>query len=222
MLPRTSAADKPWTIFRDDPSREDLFEVSLESFEQAWDNAMDSESMIKLLDSDTRRRESLRAAEQTVMIAYSEDNKWALEQLERVVRELSKDKIKTIHFQLENGSSAYIGDVIEGMLSSASAGVVLMFNDETIHSYTRKSTSKTDRVIHRSRQNVVHELGLMQARYGFERVLVLTESSDSGQEFDIPSNIHGRDFKSIKFSNGRMDEESLTAKLTEFVNSLSR
>ena len=51
----------------------------------------------------------------------------------------------------------------------------------------------------RARQNVIHELGLCQGRFGIHRALALVEEG-----IDLPSNLGGVDF--IPFGSGNIKE----------------
>jgi len=90
----------------------------------------------------------------------------------------------------ESGSRAghSIRDVITEMLNSSCFAVLIMTAEDEMPDGS-----------FRSRQNVIHEIGLFQGRLGFSKAIVLKE--DGTEEF---SNIHG--VNQIRFSKGNIRE----------------
>jgi predicted nucleotide-binding protein len=81
-----------------------------------------------------------------------------------------------------------IRDILTGMLDASSFAVLVMTGeDETAEGGVR------------SRQNVVHEIGLFQGRLGFNRAIVLVE-----ENVEIFSNLQGID--QIRYSKGNIKE----------------
>lgn len=100
----------------------------------------------------------------------------------RVLR-LLKDELsmEVIAFETESRASSHIVDVLTGFLDDCNFAVIVMTaEDETTEGKTR------------SRQNVIHEIGLFQGRHGFDRVLIFQQ--EGVEEF---SNIAG--LQTIRF-----------------------
>lgn len=223
LMPRSSAVHKPWSIYRDDPGRsDDVFSVSKEAFEQVWNSSLPTALFANILEQDAQMVRQSEEAKRTIMVAYSEDNKWALDQVERVIREVSRDRVVPIHYAFESDTSSVSRDVIERLLGRATAGIALLLNDETVQGLVRRrDAGKIDtKPRNRSRLNVSHEMGMMQARFGFDRVLLLRESD--GGSYDEPSNIQGMNKPKVPIaeSGGQFDEDVLTGVIVRFLNDL--
>ena len=99
-----------------------------------------------------------------------------------------------------------IRDVLEEMLTSSSiAFLVMTGEDQTVDGKQR------------ARQNVIHETGLFQGKFGFARAIVLLENGV--EEF---SNIHG--IQQIRFSKGGIREtfgDVLATIRREFANDMA-
>ena len=77
-------------------------------------------------------------------------------------------------FETKSRVSTHIIDILNKLLDSCNIAVIVMTGDD----YTSEGQL-------RARQNVIHEIGLFQGRYGFNRVIVFQQSDV--EEF---SNIH--------------------------------
>lgn len=105
-----------------------------------------------------------------------------------------KDHLQDQHgYQIlsyETGSRAghTIRDIIEELLNESSFAILVMTGEDVMN----------DGSI-RTRQNVIHEVGLFQGRLGFTKAIVLKE--DGTEEF---SNIHG--VHQIRYSKGNIKE----------------
>ena len=100
----------------------------------------------------------------------------------RVLRFLKDElSMEVIAFETESRTSSHIVDVLTGFLDDCNFAVIVMTaEDETTEGKTR------------SRQNVIHEIGLFQGRHGFNRVLIFQQ--EGVEEF---SNIAG--LQTIRF-----------------------
>jgi hypothetical protein len=214
LMPRSSAVSKPWSIYRDDPARtDDMFELTKEAFEQAWAAAVSLEDMAAILEEDgASKRRSL-------MVAYSEDNKWALDQVVRVMGDLNRS-VSIERFPMASKSSDVSRDTVLGMLDRSSAGIALMLADEEIESRRRRDGEIVEAATHRSRPNVIHELGLMQGRYGFDRVLLLM--ADDERPYERPANLAGVNEARVQIDwrRQRMSDDQLRGVLLTFFEQL--
>jgi len=100
----------------------------------------------------------------------------------RVLRFLKDElSMEVIAFETESRASSHIVDVLTDFLDECNFAVIVMTaDDETTEGKTR------------SRQNVIHEIGLFQGRHGFDRVLIFQQ--EGVEEF---SNIAG--LQTIRF-----------------------
>lgn len=214
MPPRSSAADRPWCLYRDDTGRtnDDMYEALRESFKQAWDHSAPLALIAETVESYKANREG----EAAVMIAYSDANMQAAAQVRLEVEISSNERVESLLFPMDDKAGVHTGDVVAGLLKRASAGIALLLDDEQLEI----TTDDGSRQVSRTRQNVIHELGLMHAKYGYDRVLILEQAS--GAELDIPSNLDGLSRKSVEVNeNGKLDENDLRAAVTSFLSQLN-
>ena len=120
----------------------------------------------------------------TVFIGHGGDSQW------RDLKDHLQDKhgIEVVAYEVGPRAGMSIKEVLQGMLNESSVAF-LVLTAEDMH---------TDGDMH-ARENVIHELGLFQARLGFERAIVLLEEGVT--EF---SNILG--VNQIRFPRGRIRE----------------
>ena len=90
-------------------------------------------------------------------------------------------------FESESHTSEHIIDILKEFLDKCDTSVIIMTKDD-----------ETTEGKKRSRQNVIHEIGLFQGRLGFDRVILLQETGT--EDF---SNIHG--LQVIRFQNSIED-----------------
>ena len=91
--------------------------------------------------------------------------------------------MEVIDFETENRASTHIVDILKQFLDECNFAVIVM---------TAEDATVDGKI--RSRQNVIHEIGLFQGRYGFERVLIFQQ-----EEVEGFSNIAG--LQTIRFKN---------------------
>jgi hypothetical protein len=220
LMPRSAAISKPWSIYRDDPARsDDMFELAKEGFEQTWNAAISLGDLAAILQEHTHEAEAPGAL-RSLMVAYSEDNKGALEQIAKLLDD------ERVGFTVQSfPKAAATGDVprdtVSRMLDASSAGIALLLHDEEIKSLRRRRDEADCHVTtRRSRPNVIHEMGLMQGKYGFDRVLLVMEDGLPG--YDKPANIDGMREARVKVDpqTRRMDEAQLRGILLSFLNEL--
>ena len=102
----------------------------------------------------------------------------------RVLRFLKDElSLEVTAFETESRASSHIVDVLTGFLDECNFAVIVMTaEDETVDGKTR------------SRQNVIHEIGLFHGRHGFDRVLIFQQ--EGIEEF---SNIAG--LQTVRFKD---------------------
>ncbi|HLW34308.1 MAG TPA: TIR domain-containing protein [Chthoniobacterales bacterium] len=91
------------------------------------------------------------------------------------------------HYERVPTAGGIVWDRIQAMLETSTMALLVMTGEDLVGNSKEKM---------RARQNVVHELGLCQGRFGIHRALALVEEG-----VDIPSNLAGVDFISFKHGN---------------------
>jgi len=128
-----------------------------------------------------------------IFIGHGRDEQWRT--LEGLLRRDGFQNI--IYYESEYRAAQPITDVLEGMLDKTNIAVIIMTGEDKIAS---DSSEPTPSITHRSRENVIHEVGLFQGRYGFSRAIILLE--EGCNEF---SNIKG--LTQIHFKKGRIGDK---------------
>jgi sugar/nucleoside kinase (ribokinase family) len=119
-----------------------------------------------------------------VFIGHGRDNCW------RAVKDFLEDEcdVAVASFESESRGGYGIDDVLMTCLDECSMAVCILTAEDDMGSKTTM----------RARQNVVHEVGLCQGRYGLERVALLVEEGVEGF-----SNLYG--IVQLRFPRGRVD-----------------
>lgn len=119
-----------------------------------------------------------------VFVGHGRDNCW------RAVKDFLEDEcdVAVSCFESESRGGYGIDDVLMACLDECSMAVCILTAEDDTGSETTM----------RARQNVVHEVGLCQGRYGLERVALLVE--EGVEEF---SNLYG--IVQLRFPSGRID-----------------
>lgn len=205
VTPASSSIGKPWSIFRDDPTNEDdMWQASFDAFGDAWEDGVKIDRVIQMANEH-------KEAITSIMVARSDQNKRTFEQISHQIHENSNGTLKAIDFSSNAETSSITPDIVGGMLKDASAGIVLLVDDDVLTDSTGAEVG-TSRV----RQNVIHEMGLMQSKYGSSRVLLIA-NSNSKDSIDLPSNIDGMDIKYVDFDGNGMNEDQLSNLLNRFI-----
>ena len=88
----------------------------------------------------------------------------------RVHRFLKEElSLEVIDFETESRAASHIVDILKQFLNECNFAVIVMTAED----------ATTDGEI-RSRQNVIHEIGLFQGRHGFDRVLIFQQETVEG------------------------------------------
>lgn len=122
-------------------------------------------------------------SEKQLFIVYGHD-KIAKEQLENI---LTKLDIKTN--QVTNNTGMTIIEALESRISCVHAGVILLTPDDICiakKDYDEHKDSIEDYIHKRARQNVILEMGMIMAKLGRDKTIILTKG-----EVEIPSDIEG-------------------------------
>lgn len=221
LSPRVSAKDQPWQIFVDEPSEEeDMYSVLGHCFESAWKEAVGLENVSSSACASTSCVIPLqRPTGNKVLIAYTAINDAALNSVFREITD-SKTGYLPLHFNSDATTGGLTFERIEEMLSAACAGVVLALNDEFFPKrQTQGSDDQKDYGKWRSRPNILHEMGLLQGRFGRKRVLVITEE---GAPYEGPSNIDGLTVSRVSRQNGKLSAKELKLAILEWLTNLPR
>ena len=187
MLYRSSAVDNPWMIFvNDETQKDDIFDTLSRNFDQIWEHS----------DFAPRLLLPKQNVVKNIFISHGHDQ-LALELIEKRVKK--HDFVPTLYTN-EHITGNYAFESVEKIIAVCQAAVILMSKDDFDS---------------RARQNVIHELGWCQARFGREKVLVLAEEG-----IEIPSNIEGME---IKFNKQRPEQlrEIIDFHLVQFENDKS-
>jgi len=129
----------------------------------------------------------------TIFIGHGRDEQWRT--LEGLLRRDGFQNI--VYYESEYRAARSITDILEEMLDKTNIAVIIMTGEDKIAS---DSSEPTPNITHRSRENVIHEVGLFQGRYGFSRAIILLE--EGCNEF---SNIKG--LTQIHFKKGRIGDK---------------
>jgi len=114
-----------------------------------------------------------------IFIAHGNNKEW------REVETYIKDelKFKVLAYETESHSVEFTHEAIENLLDKCNFAVIVMSDDD----YTKEGKA-------RARQNVIHEMGLFQGRYGHKRVIVMKKKS-----VELNSNLIGKNL--IEYHN---------------------
>jgi Predicted nucleotide-binding protein containing TIR-like domain len=210
LTPGKSAADSPWLYLIDDPYQpQDIYSTYRDCFEAAWKKAT------PLADMAQRGF----VAKKTIMIAYSEKNRRAVETFRDQFLRVTKD-YELVYFDCDPYDPYSVTEEVWGKLERSSAGIVLMLNDEKLNGKFR------------SRPNVIHELGLFQAKFGRSRVLTIREPGEyeelgspkaSGETYTAPSNTNDDKYVKIRRdADGGLSSDDVWKALERFIKRLEK
>jgi hypothetical protein len=117
-----------------------------------------------------------------VFIGHGGDHQW------RELRDLFRDhhNFTTDAFEQVPRTGAVIRDILEGMIRSSAAGVLVL----------TQADQQADGTWH-GRQNVVHEIGYVQAALGWDRAIIVVEEGVT-----LPTNLDGT--QQVRFDRGRI------------------
>ncbi len=117
----------------------------------------------------------------SVFIGHGHSDDW------KQVSDWAADKLhlEIAEFNAEAAHSLTIAERLSAMLDQAAAAVMVVTGER----------EHPDGSLH-ARENVVHEIGLLQGRLGFRRVAILHD-----RRVELPSNLHG--LTMIEYDKGR-------------------
>ena len=120
----------------------------------------------------------------TIFIGHGRSLQWR--ELKDHLQE--KHEYRVVAYETGARGGHTIRDILEDMLEKSSFALLVMTAED-----------ETSEGLMRARQNVVHEAGLFQGRFGFSRALMLLE-----KDLDLFSNVDGIQF--LEYSKGNIKE----------------
>ena len=137
----------------------------------------------RLLSRSTEDNEDALSGAPKVFVGHGQDASWL------ILRDrLRSWGLQPTYFEVEPQAGRFVNDILASQALNADFAVITMTGDD-----------RDDGGRVRSRQNVVHEIGLMQGRLGWDRVAILLE--EGVERF---TNLDG--FQYISFAKGRISQ----------------
>lgn len=150
---------------------------------QGKDNKAKIEREVNKILNEILAEEKICENNKQLFVVYGHD-KTAKEQLENI---LEKFNIQTN--QITNNTGMTIIEALEKEISCVHAGIILLTPDDICVSKKdyEEHKGKIDEYIHtRARQNVILEMGMIMAKLGRDKTIILVK-----EKVEIPSDIHG-------------------------------
>jgi hypothetical protein len=171
ILYNRSSIKNPWMIFVDDPNQEDdLFDHFSRNFNNIWLKAKEIPKSKEL--PGVKKKNSKSYGQEDIFISHGRNELVKLKITEYVEKELN---FNPVLFERHAEYGKGIFESMERLVEKCSSAIIIL---------TREDEQKSGDIT--ARQNVIHELGYCQAKYGSENVVVLVERGTK-----IPSNISG-------------------------------
>lgn len=142
--------------------------------------------VIAVFDREQAPIEATKSAPFTIFIGHGRNPAWR--ELKDHLHDLHNYSVE--HYERISTAGFNVWDRLEMMLRSSTMAVLVL---------TGEDLAGDEKLALRARQNVIHELGLCQGRFGIHRALALVEEG-----IDLPSNLGGVDF--IPFGSGNIKE----------------
>lgn len=191
ILHNRTSMKNPWMIIVDDPTQEDdLFDYLSWNFDDIWAEA--KEWPVK------ERQRAKDFDPKNVFISHGRNELVKLKIKDYVEKDLDR---KPIWFERYAEYGRGIFENLEDLTDKCSSAIIIL---------TKEDELKSDEII--ARQNVIHELGYCQAKFGRENVAVLVEKG-----ITVPSNISGSLY--VDFEQEKLD--SCFYKLARHVKQLA-
>ncbi|MDX8400004.1 MAG: nucleotide-binding protein [Gallionellaceae bacterium] len=170
-----TAAQNPWMIFVDNITQQrDIYDFLNDNFDWVWEDSKNEPTM------DCKFPISVNSTSETPIFFSHGRNELATLKIQKFVTISLREEIMLFEEQSKPGLTTI--ENLEELISKCGKAIILLTKeDEQLGGGLR------------ARQNVIHELGYCQSRYGRSNVLLLVED---GVEY--PSNINGITY--IKFS----------------------
>lgn len=166
-----SAAQNPWMIFVDDRyQQKDIYDRLYDNFNWVWDDAKEEP------------RNSHPVRKNGIFLSHGR-NESATNKISKFVTESLNQKISVFEEQSKVGLT--LMENLEHILLGCSKAIIIM---------TKEDEQKDGKM--RARQNVIHELGFCQEKYGRDNVLALVEEG-----IELPSNFKGTLYKEFIIVN---------------------
>lgn len=161
-----TAAHNPWMILVDDMSQKnDIYDLLSSNFNTIWDEGSDW--------LPAERLERLQpGSDKNIFVSHGHNHNIKARLCMLVRKRL---RLNPILFEKKSKQGRTVIENLERITATCSSALILMTKED------QQSTGGM-----RARQNVIHELGYCQAKYGRERVILLLEEG-----VEAPSNISG-------------------------------
>lgn len=170
VLEDTSAKYNPWLIFVDDSScKGDLYDSYRKNFFNLWEEANEFPG---ILNADSKK----------IFISWGGTDFY-----KTIAEKIILEKGFTPILYSKNGKKGkHHMEILENLTNQCYNAIIIMSKADLM-----------ENKLWRARQNVIHELGFCQAKYGMERVLLLVE-----EEIEMLSNLNG--INSGEFSKDKL------------------
>jgi len=172
-----TAAQNPWMIFVDDITQErDIYDYLNDNFDWVWEESSEKPSKNRNLSIINQENK------EAIFLSHGHNELVTLK-----IQNFLKDNLnkEVILFKDEAEIGLTIIENLEKIISHCGKAIILLTKDD----------EQKDGGI-RARQNVIHELGYCQSRFGRQNVLLLVED-----DIEYPSNISGILYKQFSASN---------------------
>ena len=151
----------PQQTSQSDDTVKDIYRLSKE----IGDMSEDEFNKLKPSISQDKKKTNKKVKEPCVFIGHGRSKLWARLQI-FLQNELS---VETVFYESESRVGESIVPVLQKMLDQASFAVLVLTAEDQTEEGTR-----------RARQNVIHEAGLFQGRFGFDKAILLVQKGLEG------------------------------------------
>lgn len=214
IFPDSTARLNPWWVYVDDPIEEkDSYTKYEKALKKIWEElSINANEMLQQVTQEKEKRRRI-----FVCWGGQSDNikRLVFEQIKNKKFD-SNDTFEAIDFEKINNESTgnLIPNIYRQGIGLSSAAIVLLLGEDRISVTDRSNNSETKNVL-RARQNVVHEMGLVQSAFQPENVLIVMEEG-----IEQPSNLDGQMvFKASRESLEQADA-NLQLRINQFLDSL--
>jgi len=172
-----TAAHNPWMIFVDDITQEkDIYDYLNDNFDWVWDESNEK-------PSEGYKQNFIKHGTFDKIFLSHGHNELVTLKIKSFLIDTLKKNVVIFEEKAKNGLT--IIENLENIISGCGKAIILL---------TKEDEQKNGGV--RARQNVIHELGYCQSRFGRQNVLFLVED-----DVEYPSNITGMLHKNFSVAN---------------------
>lgn len=154
--------DRTDSIVRVTHPTEERIEAVLAVFEEAPEHAGNTATRTTASPTHSGSQEPIQPSPIRVFVAHGRSSSW------RSVADALRDDhgLEVLYFESLKRAGMTVNQVLETALGLATHAIAVMTAEDHLEGGIR-----------RSRQNVIHEIGLFHGRLGFDRVIILHEAS---------------------------------------------